>query len=380
MLEFGAVRLMGWMTYEPIIGLMMVVGAVVLFLGAYRRGSPPSTFGSWTRRIIESSAYALLFLGLLWAFRAVLNDNNSTFSQNHGRVSEANYQSLQTIWGAPHVQRELEVHHYRTIVEQEETWREDPTLPPLYRNVEREISVEQNTILSSQGHIELTTNERQKGSALYNGFNASFSMTYVISNDSPHLTRVSFYFPLSGQVLYEDLKVLEDGIDISRNLRFSGSAVSWTREMSPSETHEIAIEYQTRGVEYFYYQVPNPRELRDFALTMDVNGIGLIDGTRPGDVLRRAGSNQKCPGHHDALLCRHGHHDGTMDYLWLLHVFWQQRAGRMVRLEYRLLFITRHRHFGHRRCPGICLCHVPGKICHHYSCFDCRRFRGTNFV
>jgi len=57
------------------VGLMMIVAAVVLFIGRYRRGSPGDGGWLWVRRILEAAAGAVLFLGLLWAFRAVLNDS-----------------------------------------------------------------------------------------------------------------------------------------------------------------------------------------------------------------------------------------------------------------------------------------------------------------
>jgi len=281
MLDYLGGRFFDWMTYEPVVGLMMIVAAVVLFIGRYRRGAPGEGGGPWVRGVLEAGAGAVLFLGLLWAFRAVLNDNAATFRENHGRVSEANYESLKTIWGAPHVQRELTVLHTRKVIEREEMWREDPSLPPLYRDVEREVVVDQNSLRSSHGTVVLTLNERRKGSALYNGFDAVFDMTWTVVNDSPWTTRAAFALPLSGQVLYDDLVVREDGTDISRDLRFSRDRIEWVRTLQSGERHEIRVSYATRGVEYFYYQVPQPRELKDFVLTMTVGGLAVADVNYP---------------------------------------------------------------------------------------------------
>jgi hypothetical protein len=281
MAEYLGGRFFDWMTYEPVVGLMMIVAAVVLFIGGYRRGAPGDGVQVWVRRIVEAAGMAVLFLGLLWAFRAVLNDNASTFRQNHGRVSEANYESLKTIWGGPHVQRELTVRHYRTVVEREEMWREDPSLPPLYRDVKREVYVDQNSLLSSHGTVDLTLNERRKGSALYNGFDAVFDMTWVVKNESGWTTRAEFGLPLSGQVLYDELVVQEDGADISRDLRFSSRGIEWVRHLQPGERHVVHVRYATRGVEYFYYQVPERRELKDFVLAMNVHGLAIDDVNYP---------------------------------------------------------------------------------------------------
>ena len=290
-------RVFMWMSIEPVIGLLMIVASLVLFVGAYRsRGEPGSTF-KWVRQLVEAGAVALLLLGLLWAFRSILNDNAATFSYNHGRVSEVNYASLMTIWGSPHVQRELEVTHSITVEEKEEIPRPDPADPPLYKTIKVERTIEQNSILSSVGEAVITLNRRRKGSAYYNGFEVNFTMTYEVVNDSPHTTDAAFMFPLSGdQVVYDNLVVTEDGRDIGRDLRIDWSAIRWDRKMKPGEKHTIVVRYASRGVEHFYYQIPYPRKVDGFAFRIVAPNVPGKDVNYPEGCLTPDGVTPTADG------------------------------------------------------------------------------------
>lgn len=286
MISYLVARVLAWMEQEPVVGLMMTVAAVVTFAGVYRRdGGPELEPWQWLRRIIEAGTMAALLMGLLWAFRAVLGDNSGTFMVEHGRVSEANFRSVQTIWGAPHVQHELVVRHYHTVVDREEQFRDDPTLPPVFREVEREALVEQDSITSAHGTVVIVPNERKKGSGVYSGFEATFDVEYRVTNQSEHTTRTEFELPLSGQVFYDDLRVLVDGDELGADLHVDGAALRWQRKMAPDESVTIAIGYATRGVEHFYYQIPQPREIRDFSLAMRVVGLPRADVNYPEGCL-----------------------------------------------------------------------------------------------
>lgn len=286
MIDYVVARVLAWMEQEPVVGLMMTVAAVVTFAGVFRRdGGPEPGPWAWVRRIIEAGTMAVLLMGLLWAFRAVLGDNAATFRAEHGRVSEANFRSVQTIWGAPHVQRELVVRHYHTVVEREEQFRDDPTLPPVFRDVEREALVDQDSIASANGTVIIVPNERKKGSGVYSGFEAVFDVTYEVINTSEHTTRTEFELPLSGQVFYDELRVLVDGDELGPDLHVDADALRWQRTMKPGDRVSVAIGYGTRGVEHFYYQIPEPREIRDFALSMRVVGMPRADVNYPEGCL-----------------------------------------------------------------------------------------------
>jgi hypothetical protein len=269
-------RLIDWVTVEPTISLLMTITAVVLFGSAFTRikGSA-DRFWPWFRRALEASVGALIFLGLLWAFRAVLNNNIVTFNSTHGSLSETNRQSAQSIWGKPHVQRELEAKHFVKVVKQEEIPREDPSQPPLYRNVEVREQIPQNSIIGFTGEVNLTMSEREKGYALYNGYIIDARYEYEVINDSDVETEVEFYFPLSaGQTMHENFQVTVDDQDISSRLQLPWADwVKWVDEMQPRQRHTVVVSYTSRGMESFYYQLPHQRNVQNFELTLTVDRL-----------------------------------------------------------------------------------------------------------
>src|SRR5262245_55379084 len=248
-------RFFGWMTDEPVLGLLMMAVTGVLFVTALRRdGEQSRALWPWVRRIIESSIGAFLFLGLLWAFRAVLINNALTFNATHGSLSDASLESAQSIWGHPHIQREMTLVHYITVVEQQEIPRDNPDDPPKYKNVTVRKEVEQNPILGFNGQFEMTLSEREKGYALYNGFMINATMLYDVINDSEQKTEAEFVLPLSAdQTIFEGFLVFMDGKDMSPALRYGEDHVGWTVNMDPHQKSQIKITYKSRGMEYFYY-------------------------------------------------------------------------------------------------------------------------------
>ncbi|MBN2353234.1 MAG: hypothetical protein JXD23_11735 [Spirochaetales bacterium] len=282
-------RLTAWITIEPFITLLMIIAAITLFLRSYRAVNQegPVKFWYWLRKILESIGVTILFLGLLWVSRAVLNNNYQTFISNHGRVSQANYESVQNIWGGTQAQRDLSVRHSIERDVMEEIPRADETKPPLYKKVRRRFTIEQNSILSTHGTVELRTNKRQKGSAFYNGFETKFNFTYTVKNDSDVRTDADFRFPLpSSQSMFSDVVILVNDRDVSKDLRVSSSAIAWRMQMDPGQTWTVKVRYQTRGLEYFYYQIPSPRQIKDFdftltAVDLPVSEINYPEGCIP---------------------------------------------------------------------------------------------------
>ncbi|HDQ71678.1 MAG TPA: hypothetical protein ENN19_06220 [Chloroflexi bacterium] len=276
-------RLIHWFKVEPAISMLMITTAIVLFASAFlarRRqedaggAHPAEDFWPWLRRIIEAAVGAALFIGLLWAFRAILNDNVSTFHATHGSLSNANRDSAWSIWGRPHTQIELTVRHSHEVEVQQELPREDPTQPPLYRTVTERRDVPQNSIVGFAGDVNMRLSERKKGYALYSGYVIDVALNYDIVNDSSIETDATFSFPLTpGQTLFEDFVIEMDGRDISSDLRFEQDRVWWTSKMAPRQESRIAITYASRGMDYFYYQVPFKREIKDFTLTLAIDRL-----------------------------------------------------------------------------------------------------------
>ncbi len=268
-------RLINWFTVEPAVSTLMVTTAVVLFGTAFRaREETSGDLWPWVRRIIEASVGAVLFIGLLWAFRAILNDNVATFHSTHGSASETNQYSAWSIWGRPHTQVELTVNHSREVEIEEEIPRDDPTQPPLYRKVTERQNVPQNSIVGFDGNVEMYLSEREKGYALYSGYIIDVTLDYDIVNDSAFETDATFTFPLTpGQTLFENFVIKMDGRDLTSDLRFGQDVVSWTAKMKPHQQSQVIITYSSRGMDYFYYQIPVQREINNFILTLTIDRL-----------------------------------------------------------------------------------------------------------
>lgn len=244
--------LIRWFTVEPIISLLMTITAFVIFGSILTKNKPAlDKFWPWVLRFIQASLNTALFLGLLWAFRGILNDNIQTFNSTHGSLSNTSLASAYTIWGRPHIQYELSVDHYN-----------------------KDQHVPQNSMIGFDGNVSIEINEREKGYALYSGYIIDADFNYQIKNDSDLETEAYFIFPLSpGQTLYNDFKITVDGKDISSELRFSGDNVKWELIMKPQQEISIDIVYQSRGMDYFYYQITTQREIRDFELVLTVDKL-----------------------------------------------------------------------------------------------------------
>ena len=188
-------RFIDWMNVQPVIVLLMSIASLILFYTTYSRpGEPIKTFWAWLKRFVESTIVTMLFLGLLWGFRTILNSNMSTFYSTHGSLSNISRDSAQSIWGRPHYQGELSVNHYIRKIVKEEIPQEDQTKPPIYKEVEVREQVPENSIQSFNGVVNMTLSNREKGYAYYSGFIIDTHFEYNLINDSGMETEAEFDF------------------------------------------------------------------------------------------------------------------------------------------------------------------------------------------
>ncbi len=288
-------RLTDWVNLEPTVGLLMLITAVVLFGSAFRNYKETADgFWPWFRHLLETSVGALigaiLFVGLMWAFRVILNDNVASFYSTHGSLSDISRSSAFTIWGRPHTQIELTVNHSIEVEEQQEQPRENPDDPPTYKTVLVRKDVPQNSIIGFNGDVQMKLNEREKGYALYSGYTLDVKLVYDIVNDSNIVTDADFTFPLSsGQTLFENFIITMDGKDMSSKLRIGSDLVAWRVKMQPQQKSQIVITYASRGMDYFYYQIPVQREIKDFVLTLNVDRLPVSLLNYPDGVITPTG-------------------------------------------------------------------------------------------
>ena len=280
-------RIINWFTLEPAVSMLMITTAVVLFGSAFRAYQETSgNFWPWMRRIIEAGVGAILFIGLLWGFRAILNDNVKSFYSTHGSLSDTSRTSAWSIWGRPHTQIELTVAHSHEVEVEEELPREDPSQPPLFRKVTKQENVPQNSITGFVGDVQMNLSEREKGYALYSGYTLAVTLNYDVINSAAFETDAMFTFPLSqGQTLFENFVIKVDDRDISPDLRFAQDVVSWTSKMKPGQQSKISITYSSRGMDYFYYQIPVQREIKNFVLTLTIDRLPVSLLNYPDGVI-----------------------------------------------------------------------------------------------
>jgi hypothetical protein len=288
---FSLDHFINWITVEPVVSLLMILTAIVLFGSAFKSYQETSgVFWPWMRQLIEiffaAAIGAVLFLGLMWAFRIILNDNISTFYSTHGSLSDLSRSSALTIWGRPHEQVELTVNHSREIEVQEELPRVDLTQPPTYKTVKKRESVEQNSIIGFNGKVDMQLSDREKGYAYYSGYIIDVELTYTIINDSDYETDADFTFPLSrGQTLFDNFVITMDDVDLSPKLRIAHDLVTWTSKMKPHQKGDLTIAYESRGMDYFYYQIPVQREIKNFELTLTIDRLPLSLLNYPDGVI-----------------------------------------------------------------------------------------------
>jgi hypothetical protein len=76
-----------------------------------------------------------------------------------------------------------------------------------------------------------------------------------------------------------------DGKDMSSRLRIGSDLVSWRVKMQPQQKSKIVITYASRGMDYFYYQIPVQREIKDFVLTLNVDRLPVSLLNYPDGVI-----------------------------------------------------------------------------------------------
>src|SRR5882724_5495301 len=168
---------------EPTIALFIGAALLTVFLTALFAARPavepgnPSLISSliWTiyRNLLRLS-WALLLVtllaGTISVLRSYLQHSLTNFQQTHGRITQANYDAVQTIWGAEQVQGELNVDIYHTEEVTERIESEDPAKPALLKKKTVHKSVTGNPFVSARHQVTLRQNPRKKGSAYYDGY------------------------------------------------------------------------------------------------------------------------------------------------------------------------------------------------------------------
>ena len=264
---------------QPVIALFLGGALLAVFFTTIFQPKPASGPGEPTRlawlfyRQALRFVWALTLVGFLVAtlslLRVYLHQALAGFQRNHGRVTQANYNAIQTIWGAPQEQGELRFDLYYEEEVTERLEPEDVTKPAVLRKKIVRHNITANPFVSARHEVALTQNPRKKGSALYGGYDTVCSFKWKLKNPADRDLNSVLSFPLpSATGIYDELTATLNGKDILPQMQLKDGVLLLARSVTANEPLELAISFKSRGMSYWYLQVKEPREIRDFNFTL----------------------------------------------------------------------------------------------------------------
>jgi hypothetical protein len=264
---------------QPVLALFLGGAMLAVFLAALLVPKPaaepdtnPGLFWTLYRQ----------FSRLLWAFtlvaflacalsllRVYLHKTLAAFQHDHGRITEANYNAVQTIWGPEQTQGELQAELFYEEEQTERIESEDLTKPAVLRKKTVRHVVTTNPFVAARHDVTLRQNPRKKGSALYGGFETACRFTWRLRNPADRDLSALIKFPLpAAGAMYDDLSATLDGRDVLPEMQLKDGVLTLGREVKANESMDLAIAFKSRGMSFWYLQVTEPREIRDFTLTL----------------------------------------------------------------------------------------------------------------
>jgi hypothetical protein len=208
-------------------------------------------------------------LGAMSLLRIYLHQTLSAFQRNHGRVTEANYNAVQTIWGAEQDQGELRAEFFWDEEVTERIESDDLTKPAIIRKKMVRHNATANPFLAERHQVILRQNARKKGSALYGGYETECRFRWQLKNPAERDLSSTIKFPLpAATAMYDNLSAVLNGKDILPQMQIREGALVLNRDLKANEPLDLTISFKSRGMSFWYFQVKEAREVRDFALTM----------------------------------------------------------------------------------------------------------------
>jgi hypothetical protein len=263
---------------QPLLALCLGAALFAVFLSLWLRKSPADTKSSllWTlyyqaARFLLAASVILLLTQTLGVLRGYLRRSVAHFQQTHGRVTEANYNAVQTIWGAEQTQRELTLQIFYDEEVTERTEFEDPAKPAIIRKKTVRHHVVGNPFVSAAHDVTLKQNPRRKGTALYGGYETTCRFTWKLKSPADRETRGTLRFPLPARgAMYDDLIATVNGEDVLPKMELSDAALTHTRALAPREELTVTLSFKSRGMSQWHFQVTEQREIRDFTLALNL--------------------------------------------------------------------------------------------------------------
>ena len=228
---------------EPIIALFLGAALLSVFLTALIQAKSAAESGGnpsliWTlyrnvSRLLWATLLVALLVSAISVQRSYLRRTVNDFQRSHGRVTQANYNAVETIWGAEQLQNELnvDVFHDEEVTERIES--EDPSKPALIRKKTQHVSVTGNPFVAAQHTITLRQNPRKKGSAFYGGYETACDFTWKLRNPSDTNQKCTLTFPLpAAGAMYDDLVATLDGQDVLPQMEIKDASLILQRDVA----------------------------------------------------------------------------------------------------------------------------------------------------
>src|SRR5437879_2613812 len=133
-------------------------------------------------RLLWALMLAGFLLGALSLLRVYLHQTLAAFQRTHGRVTDANYHAVESIWGTQQEQVELQASLYYEEEVTERFESEDLTKPAVLRKKTVRHDVPVNPFLAARHKVTLLQNPRKKGSALYGGYETVCRFQWQLKN------------------------------------------------------------------------------------------------------------------------------------------------------------------------------------------------------
>jgi hypothetical protein len=281
---------------QPIVALFLGSSLLAVFLATiFVRNTSAGPDGKrsllWTLyrqagRLLWALMLIAFLAGALSVLRTYLHRTLAAFQRGHGRVTTANYNAVQTIWGSEQSQGELVMDNFYEEEVSERIESEDLTKPAIIRKKTVRNTITDNPFISARHEITLRQNPRKKGSAFYDGYETVCHFTWRLKNPADRSLKSVLTFPLpaSGAV-YDALSATLNGSDVLPRMQIKNTALVLTRELQPNEALDLDISFTSRGMSYWYFQVNELREIRDFTLRLNLPDLAQAKLNYPGGCM-----------------------------------------------------------------------------------------------
>lgn len=258
---------------QPLAALLVGAALVAVFFQAALRSETTASlaWAIWIRlgRVLWATVLTALLLGVAVGWSGYLERTAAAFRHEHGRITEVNLNAVRTIWGPEQAQGNLNVGLRWEEEQLERLESEDPTKPTVTRKRKVVHTVDENPFLIERHTVTLRQNPRKKGSAIYPGYETDCRYSWRLRNPANREVKATLRFPLpAASAVVDELTVTLNGANVRDRLRVRNQAIELEQPLKAGEHVSYEISFKSRGLSYWYFQVREPREIRDFELKL----------------------------------------------------------------------------------------------------------------